>query len=187
MTTAAIIEIPRYAAGVWDIDPVHSEVSFTVPHMMVSKVRGRFGRFSGQIVTADDVTDSSVTATVESASVDTGNERRDKDLRSAGFLDVENYPLWTFCSTSVRVDGDGLAVEGALTIKGVTRQVSLALEVNGIVPDQSGGIRAGISAATTIDRNDFGVTVKLPLDGGGVVVGEKVQINLEIEAVLRQA
>lgn len=189
MTIAATISIPRYTAGIWDIDPVHSDVSFTVAHMMVSKVRGRFGRFSGQIVTGDDVTGSSVTATVESASVDTGNERRDKDLRSAGFLDVENHPLWTFHSTGVRIDGDGgcLVLDGDLTIKGVTRSVSLALEVNGIGPDQSGGTRAGISASTTIDRNDFGVTVNLPLDGGGVVVGEKVQINLEIEAVLRPA
>jgi polyisoprenoid-binding protein YceI len=187
MTTAAAISIPGYVAGVWDIDPVHSDVSFTVRHMMISKVRGRFGSFSGQIVTGDDVTGSSVTATVESASVDTGNEWRDKDVRSDTFLDVENHPLWTFRSTGVRVDGDGLVVDGDLTIKGVTRSVSLALEVNGIGPDSSGGTRAGISASTTIDRNDFGVDVKLPLDGGGVVVGEKVQITLEIEAVLRQA
>lgn len=86
----------------------------------------------------------------------------------------------------MRVDGDGLVVDGDLTIKGTTRSVSLAFEVNGIGPDLSGGIRAGISASTTIDRNDFGVDVKLPLDGGGVVVGEKVRIELEIEAVLRQ-
>lgn len=187
MTTAATISIPRYTAGVWDIDPDHSDVSFSVPHMMVSKVRGRFGRFSGQIVTGDDVTGSSVTATIEAASVDTGNERRDKDVRSPAFLDVENHPLWTFRSTGVRIDGDGLVLDGDLTIKGVTRSVSLVSEVNGIGPDQSGGTRAGISASTTIDRNDFGVTIRLPLDGGGVVVGEKVQINLEIEAVLRQA
>ncbi|MEV5721261.1 YceI family protein [Amycolatopsis mediterranei] len=187
MTAAAKLSIPGYVAGVWDIDPVHSDVSFTVPHMMVSKVRGRFGRFSGRIVTGEDVTGSSVTATVEAASVDTGNEWRDKDVRSASFLDVENHPLWTFRSTGVRVDGDGLVADGDLTIKGITRPVSLALEVNGIVPDTAGGTRAGLSASTTIDRNDFGVTVKLPLDGGGVVVGEKVQITLEIEAVLRQA
>jgi polyisoprenoid-binding protein YceI len=186
MTTAATISIPGYVAGVWDIDPVHSDVSFTVRHMMVSKVRCRFGAFSGEIVTGDDVTGSSVTATVESASVDTGNGHRDADLRSANFFDVENHPLWTFRSTGVRVDGDGLVVDGDLTIKGATRPVSMALEVNGIGPDLSGGTRAGISASTTIDRNDFGVDVKLPLDGGGVVVSEKVQITLEIEAVLRQ-
>jgi len=187
MTTAATVSIPGYVAGVWDIDPVHSEVSFTVRHMMVSKVRGRFGSFSGQIVTGDDVTDSSVTALVDAASVDTGNEHRDTDLRSANFFDVEHHPRWTFRSTGVRVDGDGLVVDGDLTIKGVTRSTSLALEVNGIGPDLSGGTRAGISASTTIDRNDFGVDVKLPLDGGGVVVSDKVRINLEIEAVLRQA
>jgi polyisoprenoid-binding protein YceI len=183
----AAVSIPGYVAGVWDIDPVHSEVSFTVRHMMVSKVRGRFGSFSGQIVTGDDVTDSSVTALVDAASVDTGNEHRDTDLRSANFFDVEHHPRWTFRSTGVRVDGDGLVVDGDLTIKGVTRSASLALEVNGIGPDLSGGTRVGVSASTTIDRNDFGVDVKLPLDGGGVVVSDKVRINLEIEAVLRQA
>jgi len=187
MTTAATVSIPGCVAGVWDVDPVHSEVSFTVRHMMVSKVRGRFGTFSGQIVTGDDVTGSSVTASIDVASVDTGNEHRDTDLRSANFFDVEAYPRWTFRSTGVRVDGDGLVVDGDLTIKGVTRSASLALEVNGIGTDLSGGTRAGISASTTIDRNDFGVDVKLPLDGGGVVVGDKVRINLEIEAVLRQA
>jgi polyisoprenoid-binding protein YceI len=129
--------------------------------MMVSKVRGRFGTFSGRIVTGDDVTGSSVTATVESASVDTGNERRDKDLRSAAFLDVVHHPLWTFRSTGVRLDGGGLVVDGDLTVKGVTRPVSLAFEVNGIGPDQSGGTRVGISAETTVNRSDFGVTVNL--------------------------
>jgi polyisoprenoid-binding protein YceI len=187
MTTAATTSIPGYLAGVWDIDPVHSDVSFTVRHMMVSKVRGRFATFSGQIVTGDDVTDSSVTALIHPASIDTGNKQRDAHVRSADFFDVENHPLWTFRSTGVRVDGDGLVVDGELTIKGVTRSVPLALEVNGVGPDGSGGTRAGISASTTIDRNDFGVDIKMPLDGGGVVVGDKVQINLEIEAVLRQA
>lgn len=185
MTTAATTSIPGYLAGTWDVDPVHSDVSFTVRHMMVSKVRGRFASFSGEIVTGEDVTDSSVAASIDPASVDTGNAQRDADLRSADFFDVENHPLWTFRSTGVRVDGDGLVVDGELTIKGVARSVPLALEVNGIGPDVSGGTRAGFSATTTIDRSDFGVDIKLPLDGGGVVVGDKVQVSLEIEAVLR--
>jgi polyisoprenoid-binding protein YceI len=150
MTTAATTSIPGYLAGTWDIDPVHSDVSFTVRHMMVSKVRGRFATFSGEIVTGDDVTDSSVTATIVPASIDTGNAQRDAHIRSADFFDVANHPLWTFRSAGVRVDGDGLVVDGDLTIKGVTRSVPLAL------------------------------------DGGGVVVGDLVQISLEIEAVLRR-
>jgi len=185
MTTALTTSIPGYLAGTWDIDPVHTDVSFAVRHMMVGKVRGRFATVSGEIVTGDDVTGSSVTASIDSASVDTGNAQRDGDLRSARFLDVEKYPLWTFRSTGVRADGDGFAVDGELTIRDITRPVTLALEVNGFGPDASGGTRAGFSAAATIDRNDFGVDTKLPLDGG-VVVGDKVQVTLEIEAVLRQ-
>jgi polyisoprenoid-binding protein YceI len=187
MTSATTTSIPGYLAGTWDIDTSHSDVSFTVRHMMVSKVRGRFGVFSGEIVTGENLTDSSVTATIDATSIDTNNEQRDGHIRSADFFDVENHPEWTFRSTGVRVDDGDLAVDGELTIKGVTRPVTLALEVNGFGPDAWGGTRAGFSASTTIDRNDFGVDIKMPLDGGGVVVGDKVQINLEIEGVLRQA
>jgi polyisoprenoid-binding protein YceI len=184
--TTATTTIPGYLAGTWDIDPVHSDVSFTVRHMMVSKVRGRFGTFSGEIVTGENLTGSSVTASIDAASIDTGNGQRDKHIRSADFFDVEDHPTWTFRSTGVRADGDDLVVDGELTIKGVTRSVPLAVEVNGIGPDLSGGTRIGFSASTTIDRNDFGVDIKMPLDGSGVVVSDKVQITLEIEAVLRQ-
>jgi polyisoprenoid-binding protein YceI len=187
MTSAATTSIPGYLAGTWDIDTSHSDVSFTVRHMMVSKVRGRFGAFSGEIVTGENLADSAVTATIDATSIDTNNEQRDGHIRSADFFDVENHPQWTFRSTGVRVDGEDLAVDGELTLKGVTRPVTLALEVNGFGPDAWGGTRAGFSASTTIDRNDFGVDIKMPLDGGGVVVGDKVQIHLEIEGVLRQA
>jgi polyisoprenoid-binding protein YceI len=187
MTSAATTSIPGYLAGTWDIDTSHSDVSFTIRHMMVSKVRGRFGVFSGEIVTGENLTDSSVTATIDATSIDTNNEQRDGHIRSADFFDVENHPQWTFRSTGVRVDDGDLALDGELTIKGVTRPVTLALEVNGFGPDAWGGTRAGFSASTTIDRNDFGVDIKMPLDGGGVVVGDKVQISLEIEGVLRQA
>jgi polyisoprenoid-binding protein YceI len=187
MTTAATTSIPGYLAGTWDIDTSHSDVSFTIRHMMVSKVRGRFGKFSGEIVTGENLADSTVTATIDATSIDTNNEQRDGHIRSADFFDVENHPEWTFRSTALRVDGEDLALDGELTIKGVTRPVTLALEVNGFGPDAWGGTRAGFSASTTIDRNDFGVDIKMPLDGGGVVVGDKVQIHLEIEAVLRQS
>ncbi len=187
MTTATPTEIPGYVVGTWDLDPVHSEVSFTVRHMMVSKVRGRFGSFSAEIVTAPRFTDSTVTATLDASSVDTGAAQRDGHLRSADFFAVETHPTWTFRSTGIREDGDDYALDGELTIKGVTRPVSFALEVNGFGPDGYGGTRAGFSARTTINRNDFGVDIVMPLDGGGVVVGEKVQITLEIEGVLRTA
>jgi polyisoprenoid-binding protein YceI len=151
----------------------------------VSKVRGRFGEFSGQIVTGEDITDSSVQATIDATSIDTNNEQRDNHIRSADFFDVANHPTWTFTSTGVRVDDGDLCVDGELTIKGVTRPVTLALQAEGFGPDAFGGTRAGFSASTTINRSDFGVDIAMPLDGGGVVVGEKVTITLEIEAVLR--
>ncbi|MGI9001711.1 MAG: YceI family protein [Pseudonocardia sp.] len=187
MSTAASTQIPGYLAATWDIDPVHSDVSFTVRHMMVSKVRGRFGTFSGEIVTGADITGSAVTATIEATSIDTGNAQRDGHIRSADFFDVENHPRWTYRSTGVRTDEDGIVVDGELTIKGVTRAVPLALEVNGFGPDAYGGTRAGFSASATINRNDFGVDLAMPLDGGGVVLSDTVQISLEIEGVQRES
>jgi polyisoprenoid-binding protein YceI len=181
----AAIQIPGYIAGTWDIDPVHSDISFTVRHMMVSKVRGRLGTFSGEIVTGGDITSSTVNVTIDATSIDTGNDQRDGHIKSADFFEVENHPTWNFASTGVRVDGDDVFVDGNLTIKGVTKPVTLALEVNGFGPDAYGGTRAGFTATTTINRSDFGVDISMPLDGGGVVVSEKVGIELEIEGVLR--
>jgi polyisoprenoid-binding protein YceI len=187
MTAPTSTQIPGYVVGTWDIDPTHSEVSFTVRHMMVSKVRGRLGTFSGEIVTAPRFADSTVTASVDASSVDTGNAQRDGHIRTADFFEVETHPTWTFRSTAIREDGDDQVLDGELTIKGVTRPVSFALEVNGFGPDPFGGIRSGFSATTTINRSDYGVDISMPLDGGGVVVSEKVQVTLEIEAVLRQS
>jgi polyisoprenoid-binding protein YceI len=187
MSSPASTAIPGYVAGTWDIDPVHSDISFTVRHMMVSKVRGHFDTFSGEIVTGPELTDSSVTATIDATSINTGTEARDNHIRSADFFEVETHPTWTFTSTHLRLEGDSHTLAGELTIKGVTRPVELALEVNGFGPDAYGGTRTGFTATTTIDRNDFGVDIKMPMDGGGVVVSDKVQITLEIEAVLRQS
>jgi polyisoprenoid-binding protein YceI len=138
-------------------------------------------------VTAPEFTDSTVTTTLDATSVDTGNGQRDGHLRTADFFAVETHPTWTFRSTAIRPDGDEYALDGELTIKGVTRPVTFSLEANGFGPDAYGGTRAGFSAATTINRSDFGVDIAMPLDGGGVVVSEKVQVSLEIEAVLRQS
>jgi polyisoprenoid-binding protein YceI len=183
----AAVQIPGYIAGTWDIDPVHSDVSFTVRHMMVSKVRGRFGSFSGELTTGEDITSSTVTASIDATSIDTNNAQRDGHIKSADFFDVENHPTWTFTSTGVRTDGGDIIVDGDLTIKGVTKSVPLTLEVNGFGPDAFGGTRVGFSGLTQINRSDFGVDIAMPLDGGGVVVSEKVQIALEIEGVLRTA
>jgi polyisoprenoid-binding protein YceI len=178
------IAIPGYVAGTWTIDPVHSDVSFTVRHMVVSKVRGHFDRFSGEIVTAENPLESRVTAEIELASINTGNEQRDAHIRSADFFEVETYPTMTYRSTGIRPDGDDLVVDGELTLKGVTRQVPLRLELGGFGPDAYGGTRVGFSATGEINRRDFAVNFNAALETGGAVVSDKVTIHLEIEAVL---
>ena len=185
--TSTATQIPGYVVGTWDIDPTHSTVGFSVRHMMVSKVRGYFREFAGSIVTAEDPAQSSVTATIELGSIDTRQEQRDAHIRSADFFDVENHPQMTFRSTAVRTDGADWFADGELSLKGNTEPVTLALELNGFGPDAYGGIRAGFSAKTEINRNDFGVDIKMPMDGGGAVVGDKISVELEIEAVLRTA
>jgi polyisoprenoid-binding protein YceI len=188
MTSSTTVQIPGYVVGTWDIDPTHSTVGFSVRHMMVSKVRGYFRDFTGEIVTAQNPTDSAVTASIELGSIDTRQEQRDAHIRSADFFDADNHPTMTFRSTGVRVEDEAdWFVDGELTIKGNTRPVVLALELNGFGPDAYGGTRAGFTAKTEINRNEFGVDIKMPMDGGGVVVGDKVTVELEIEAVLRTA
>lgn len=181
------VEIPGYVAGTWAIDPVHSEVSFVVRHMMVSKVRGRFDKFEGTIVTAEDPLSSSVTASVDLSSINTGQEQRDAHIRSADFFEVEKYPEMTFVSTGVKSGEEGFILEGDLTLKGITKPVAFNLEVNGIGPDAYGGTRIGFSAESQIGRSDFGVSFNGPIPGvpGGAVVSENVTISLEIEGVLQ--
>ena len=185
MTTTTAI--PGYVVGTWNVDTAHSEVGFTVRHMMVSKVRGKFGIFDAKIVTADNVLDSSVTASIDLSSIDTGNEQRDGHLRSADFFEVDKHNTMTYRSTSITEHGSNWIVEGELSLHGVTRPVELKLELNGFTGDPYGGTRAGFSATAEINRSDFGIEFNIPMDGGGVVVGDKVSIALEIEAVLEQA
>jgi polyisoprenoid-binding protein YceI len=183
--TTPTVQIPNYIAGKWTIDPVHSYVGFTVRHMMVSKVRGHFTEFSGELITADDPLQSSVTATIDLRSIDTSNGQRDDHMRSADFFEVETHPHMTYRSSGLSTDGDDFILEGDLTLKGVTRQVPLTLEITGFGPDPMGGTRAGFSASGEINRSDFGVSYNGPIPGGGTVVSEKVQINLDVEAVLQ--
>src|SRR3954467_8697103 len=187
MTSSLATQIPGYVVGTWDIDASHSTVGFSVRHMMVSKVRGYFREFSGELVTAENPEQARVTATIDLASIATRQDQRDAHIRSADFFDVENHPQMTFRSTAVRADGADWFVDGELSVKGNTKPVTLALELNGFGPDAYGGYRAGFSAKTEINRNEFGVDIKMPMDGGGVVVSDKVTVELEIEAVLRTA
>jgi polyisoprenoid-binding protein YceI len=184
MSVTTETTIPGYVAGTWTIDPVHSEVGFSVRHMMVSKVRGKFNAFSGDVVTGDSPVDSSVTATIDLSSIDTGNPDRDNHIRSADFFEVDTHKTMTYRSTGVRVDGDGYVLDGELTLKGITQPISLHLELGGFGRDPYGGTRAGFTATGELKRSDFGIDFNAVLETGGVVVGDKVAINLEIEAVL---
>jgi polyisoprenoid-binding protein YceI len=174
----------RQLAGTWRIDPVHSEVAFTVRHLMISKVRGRFGDFAGTIVIGDEPLDAQVDARVVLASIDTGNSTRDDHVRSADFFDVDNHPELTYRSTGIRADGDDFVVDGELSLHGVTRPVALAVELTGFQEATPfGDSRLGFSATAEINRDDFGITFNTPLEGGGVGLGRKIQISLEIQAV----
>jgi polyisoprenoid-binding protein YceI len=179
--------IPGYVAGTWTIDPVHSEVGFSVRHMMVSKVRGRFATFSGKLVTGENPLDSSVTAEIDLASIITGSEQRDQHIRSADFFEVETYPTMTYRSTGVRQDGGEYVIDGELTLKGVTKSVPLTLELNGFGPDPFGGTRAGFTATGELSRSEFNVSFNAPMANGGAVVADKISLSLEIEAVLEAA
>jgi polyisoprenoid-binding protein YceI len=179
-------KIPRWVAGTWVIDPIHSEIGFTVRHLMVSKVRGRFEKFEGQIVTGEDILDTRATVTVDLTSINTGNEDRDNDLRSANYLEVDKHPTMTYRSTGLKPDGDAYIADGELTIRETTRPLQLRVEFHGIGTDPWGGTRAGLSATGEINRKDFGVSFDMPMDGGGLVVGEKIQLDVDIEAVLQQ-
>jgi polyisoprenoid-binding protein YceI len=176
--------LPGYAAGSWTIDPAHSDIGFSVRHLMVSKVKGSFSKFSGTLVTAPDPLASTAELTVDLGSIDTRNNDRDAHLRSGDFFDAENHPTMSYRSTTVRSNGDGFEVGGELTIKDVTRPVTLHVEFNGIGSDPWGGTRLGLSARGEISRSDFGISFNMPLEGGGVMVGDKVQLLLEVEAAL---
>ncbi|MFC0107260.1 YceI family protein [Kibdelosporangium aridum] len=175
------INIPGYKTGTWAIDPIHSDVSFIVRHLGVSKVRGQFNTFSGEIVTAENPLQSTVTATIDAGSFHTRQEQRDNHVKSEDFLHVDDHPEIKFVSTGVRQDGEDFLVDGDLTIRGVTKPVTLELEINGFGQGPDGSPLLGISATTEISRKDFGV------HGGaaGAMVGDKIQIALEVEAGLK--
>ncbi|WP_235887121.1 YceI family protein [Mycolicibacterium arabiense] len=164
------------------IDALHSSVGFSVRHLMVTTVRGRFVEINGAIVIAEDGAQS-VAAEIAIDSIDTGNETRDEHLKSPDYFDAAQFPTATFVSTRVRADGNDCVVSGDFTLRGVTKLVDLKLEFNGTNPGMGHGEVAGFSASAVLSRRDFGVGTDTPLDTGGVVLGDKVTITLDIEAL----
>lgn len=174
-------------AGTYRLDPAHSHVGFRVRHLMVAKVRGRFGQVDATVTVADEPLESAVTVSIDAASIDTRDENRDEHLRSPDFLDVARHPALEFRSTALREIGGGTyAVDGELTIRGVTRPVTLDARLDGVGSNTEGVEVAFFSASTRIDREDFGLTWNQALETGGVLVGREVDIEIEAE-VVRQA
>jgi polyisoprenoid-binding protein YceI len=179
----ATVTIPGYLAGTWKADPVHCEIAFSIRQVMVSTVRARFSSYDVTIVTSEDPLGSSVTATIDLASIDTGNQKRDNHLRSAEILEIDKHPTMSYRSTSIRQTDHGWVIDGELTLHARTRQVPLAVAVNGFGPGPNGEQRAGFTATTQINRRDFDITIPM---GGGGVVSNKVSISLKIDAVLQK-
>lgn len=172
------------AKGEWKIDPAHTSVEFVGRHLMVTKVRGSFSEVSGTVTVADDPLDSAVSVTIATGSVSTGSQDRDGHLVSPDFFDVENYPEMGFVSTGVRASGDGWILDGDLTIKGVTRPVSLDFEFTGIVDDPWGNSKAAFSASTEILREEWDLSWNVALESGGVLVSKMIAIEIEVQAAL---
>jgi len=169
--------------GTWNIDPAHSSVGFVARHLMVSKVRGRFNKFSGTLTIAEDPLKSKVEASADVASISTGDETRDGHLKSADFFDLEKYPTIDLVSTGIDKDGDDYVLHTNLTVNGVTKPVDFELEFEGVSPDPWGGTRAGFEAEAEISRKDWGLEWNMVLETGGLVIGDKVKIEIDAQAV----
>jgi polyisoprenoid-binding protein YceI len=176
-------DLTALTPGTWTVDAGHSTVGFSVRHLMVAKVRGQFTAFSGSITVAADPLQSKVEATVDAGSIDTRDASRDGHLKSADFFDLENHPTWTLVSTGITPKGGDYVLTADLTIRGVTKSVDFDLEFAGVATDPWGNTKAGFTAETEISRQEFGLEWNAALETGGVVVGDKVKITLDIEAL----
>ena len=181
MTTATTaVGRDRYpAAGAWEIDPAHTTVEFVARHLMVSKVRGRFDSFTGSIEIGDDIVDSAIEVDIDVASLTTGSPDRDAHLASGDFFEVGDHPTIHFASTAIEPAVSGWKVTGDLTIRGVTKPVTLDLEYLGAGQDPWGNTKAGFSLNGEVDREDWGLTWNVALEGGGVLVSKKVKLEIE--------
>jgi polyisoprenoid-binding protein YceI len=188
-TTATLSTHPNFVAGTWTLDPAHSEITFTVKHLAISKVRGTFETFDVTIVTGQDDTDGihTIDATIDIASVNTKQAQRDAHLRTSDFFLVEEYPTATFHSTGGSWEGDHFTILGDLTLRGVTKQIELKGELGGVTTDGYGQTKAGASATTTINRHDFGVSWNAAIEAGGLTLGDDIKIDIELQVILQTA
>ena len=183
MSTATTVLPTGLTTGTWAIDASHTEAAFTVRHAGISKVRGTVSVTEGTVVVGEDLASTSVSVTLDPSTVTTGDANRDGHLKSGDFFDVEKFGQWTFVSTEVREAGKNYVIAGDLTIHGVTQPVELETEFNGTAVDPFGNTRAGFEASVTISRKDFGLTWNAALEAGGVLVGDKVTIALDVSAI----
>jgi polyisoprenoid-binding protein YceI len=182
VTTPQEVQVP--APGTYAVDPGHSSVSFSARHLMVSKVRGRFAVTGGELVVGENAEDSTVVAEIDAASVHSGDAKRDEHLRSADFFEVEQYPTITFRSTRVENHGDGeFTLHGDLTVRDVTKPVALKGEYLGTQDSPFGDTRSGFSASTEINRKDWGLGWNVALETGGLLVGDKITLDIDVEAI----
>lgn len=182
--TTPTTSIPGLVAGTYALDTAHSEIGFTVRHLM-TKVRGTFQEYAGEIVVKDSLEESTANVTVELGSVHTRSEQRDGHLRSGDFFDAENSPKMTFTSTAFKPEGDDYVLAGELTIKNVTKPIELAVEFLGVDQNAYGQTIIGFEASTSISRKDWGIDFNVPLEGGKLLIGDKVDIHLDIQAALQ--
>jgi polyisoprenoid-binding protein YceI len=182
--TTPTSSIPGLVAGTYAIDAAHSEIGFTVRHLM-TKVRGTFKDYAGEIVVKDTLEESTANVTVELSSVDTRSEQRDGHLRSGDFFDVEKSPKMTFASTALVPNGDDYSLVGELTIKDVSKSIELAVEFLGVEQNAYGQTIIGFEATASISRKDWGIDFNVPLEGGKLLVGDKVDIHLDVQAALQ--
>ena len=178
--------IPGYVAGTWTLDPAHSEVSFSVRHLAISKVRGTFEKFEVTVVTAENPEDSRLTASIDVASVNTNQAQRDEHLRTSDFFAIDEFPTMTFVSTGLRHDGEDFYLDGDLTLRGVTKPISIKGEFGGIITDGYGQTKAGASGTVKLNRKDFGVNWNAAIEGGGLTLGDEVTVTIEGQVVLQK-
>jgi polyisoprenoid-binding protein YceI len=178
--------ITGYSAGTWTLDPTHSEVTFSVRHLAISKVRGSFKKFDVTVVAGENPLDTKVTASIDMASVDTNQKDRDGHLQTSDFFKIDEFPTMDFVSTGLTADGEDFELTGDLTLRGVTKSIVLKGEFGGIVTDGYGQTKAGAAATTKIDRTEFGVNWNAALEAGGLTLGNDVTINIEVQLVLQK-